>query len=113
MKDGRISTELLGWFLSLLRDTPTMRNEVNGPRELLQKVGKGAEVLPPSLLAQIRCPIVFVWGEDDPFGGPAVAAPFVNKLPTAELELWSATGHAPWMEHAERAGRRVTEFFGR
>lgn len=113
MKDGRVSTEMLEWYLSLLRDTPTLGNDATGPREILQKGDKGAVVLPPSLLARIQCPIGFVWGEDDPFGGADVALPFVNKMPAAEVELWAATGHAPWIEHSERAAHRLTEFFGR
>ena len=113
MKDGRISPEMVDWFHALLRDTPTMRNDMYLPRELIQKAGKGAEALPASLLAEVRCPVVFAWGDDDPMGGADVARSFVPLIPGAELDLWDDTGHAPWMEHPERAAALVADFFSR
>jgi pimeloyl-ACP methyl ester carboxylesterase len=113
LKDGRISPEMVDWFHALLRDTPTMRNEMNLPRELSQKAGKGPETLPASLLAEVRCPVVFAWGDDDPMGGADVARSFVPLIPGAELDLWDDAGHAPWMEHPERAAALVADFFSR
>ena len=113
LNDGRISTEMLDWFHALLRDTPTMRNDTNLPRELLQKAGKGVEALPASLLAAVQCPVLFLWGEDDPLGGSAVATSFVRSVPGAELELWPGVGHAPWIEHPERAAAAVAGFLTR
>ena len=110
MKDGRISPEMFDWFHALLRDTPTMRNDTDLPRELLQKAGKGTPSLPADLLAAVRCPVLFAWGADDPLGGADVARSFVPLIPGAELELWADTGHAPWMEHPERAAALVSGF---
>jgi pimeloyl-ACP methyl ester carboxylesterase len=112
LKDGRISPEMVDWFLALLRQTRTMRNDSNLPRELIQKAGASVEVLPASLLGQVRCPVLFVWGESDPIGGADVARSFVPLVPGAELELWPDTGHAPWMEHPRRAAVLVADFLG-
>jgi pimeloyl-ACP methyl ester carboxylesterase len=112
LKDGRISPEMVDWFHALLGQTRTMRNESNLPREFVQKAGTGVEALPASLLAQVRCPTLFAWGETDPMGGADVARSFVPLVPGAELELWADTGHAPWMEHPERAASLVTDFLG-
>ena len=113
LNDGRISPEMVDWFHALLRDTPTMRNDSNNPRQLIQKAGTGVEALPASVLAQVRCPVVFAWGETDPIGGADVARSFVPLLPGAELELWPDTGHAPWIEHPERAAALVADFLSR
>jgi pimeloyl-ACP methyl ester carboxylesterase len=113
LNDGRVSPEMVDWFQALLRDTPSMRNDSNGPRELLQKAGKGADALPASVLAEVRCPVVFAWGEADPMGGADVARSFVSLLPDAELELWADTGHAPWIEHPTRAAALVSDFLHR
>lgn len=110
LNDGRVSPEMVDWFQALLRDTPSMRHDTNSPRELLQKAGKGADALPASVLAEVRCPVVFAWGEADPLGGAEVARSFVSLLPDAELELWADTGHAPWIEHPARAAALVTDF---
>lgn len=113
LKDGRISPEMVDWFHALLRDTPTMRNDIYLPRELVQKAGKGVETLPAKLLAEVRCPVLFAWGADDPMGGAGVARSFVPLIADAELEVWTDTGHAPWMEHPERAAALVADFFAR
>jgi pimeloyl-ACP methyl ester carboxylesterase len=110
LKDGRISPEMFDWFHALLRYTPTMRNDSDLPREFAQKAGTGAEVLPASLLSTVRCPILFAWGETDPMGGADVANSLVSLVPGAELEIWPETGHAPWMEHPERAAALVADF---
>jgi pimeloyl-ACP methyl ester carboxylesterase len=112
LQDGRISPEMFDWFHSLLRHTPTMRNETNSPRALLRQRGTRRPVLPAELLAQVRSPTLFVWGETDPLGGVDVARSFVALVPGAVLELWPKTGHAPWMEHPERAAAVVSDFLG-
>ena len=73
--DGRITDESVEWFLSLLRDTPTLRNEAGRlPRKLL-KPSEPSLSLPLDLLAvtrcAVRCPVRFIWGGCDPFGGAA------------------------------------------
>jgi pimeloyl-ACP methyl ester carboxylesterase len=111
LADGRITDESVEWFLSLLRDTPTMRNESGLPRELL-KASEPSLSLPADLLAAVRCHVRFIWGGRDPFGGADVAERFVRQLPDAELEVWPESGHAPWIDNPELAAARVVDFFG-
>jgi len=67
-------------------------------------------LLQPSLLAAIRTPIKFLWGEDDPFGGAETARRFVEQLPSAQLELMPGVGHAPWMDEPDHAATVVRRF---
>ncbi len=110
LADGRVTAESFEWFVSLLRDTPTLRNESRLPRVLL-KASETSVALPTELLAAVRNPVRFIWGESDPFGGADVAEPFVAQLPAAELEMWPECGHAPWIDDPERAAARVVDFF--
>jgi len=110
LADGRITDESFEWFVSLLRDTPTLRNETRLPRELLQAADTSVS-LPADLLAAVRCPVRFIWGGCDPFGGADIAEQFVRQLPDVELELWPASGHAPWIDDPELAAARVVKFF--
>lgn len=110
LADGRISEESFDWFVALLRDTPTLRNEARLPRRLLQAAETSVS-LPPELLAMVRCPVAFLWGECDPFGGADVAARFVRHLPHGELEMWPAAGHAPWIDDPKLAAERIAGFF--
>ena len=115
MEAGRVSQEAIDCFLALLGDTDTMRNEVRaGPRLMRLRGGMNEDlILPPSLLAAIRAPAYFLWGEEDLFGGADIARTFVTQLPDAELELMPGAGHAVWMDDAEFVATRVKKFLGR
>lgn len=64
-----------------------------GTRARVQEVGEGP-------------PILLVHGTGV---GGASWAPLVA-VPNAELKLWPGVGHAPWIDHPERAAASVTEF---
>jgi pimeloyl-ACP methyl ester carboxylesterase len=104
----------IAWFLALLRDTDTMRNEIAAAPRVVTLRGFNTEtLLAPSLLAQVRAPALFLWGEDDPMGGEAVARRFVNGLAAPELEVLPGAGHAPWIDDLDHVARRVSEFLSR
>lgn len=113
LKAGRISPEGEEWFLSLLRDTKTVRNELDALPPLIHPFrGLNAEMLlPAELLRGIAAPVSFQWGAEDLYGGQKVARPFTAQLPNAELVLWEGAGHAVWMDDPERAAAAVTGFF--
>jgi pimeloyl-ACP methyl ester carboxylesterase len=114
VESGRFGEVELAWFLSLLRDTDTMRNEIDAmPRILTMRGFNEATLLSPALLARVTSPAYFLWGEDDPMGGAPVARRFVDQLPDAELELMSDAGHAPWMDDPDHVARRVGAFLDR
>jgi pimeloyl-ACP methyl ester carboxylesterase len=115
LASGRFTQEALDWYLALLRDTPTLRNELaSTPRVIRPIHGLDERVLlSPALLATVRAPVRFVWGEDDPNGGAECARPFVAKLPNAELDLMPGVGHAPWMDDPEHAATATRDFLAR
>ena len=86
---GRVTDEAVASYVELLRDTDTMRNEV----PLGGVFFAGGRVADPRLVlsaddrARIRTPILFLWGETDPFGGADIARAFVAGFPDARLEL--------------------------
>jgi pimeloyl-ACP methyl ester carboxylesterase len=111
LADGRITDESFEWFVSLLRDTPTLRNESELPRALLE-AAETSVLLPANVLARVQSPVKFIWGGCDPFGGADVAELLVQQLSDAELEIWPASGHAPWIDDPKGAGARVVDFLG-
>jgi pimeloyl-ACP methyl ester carboxylesterase len=115
LEAGRVTQEMLDWFLSMLRDTDTMRNELRaGPRVILPLRGLNDELLlSPALLARIEAPTFFLWGEEDPFGGADTARAFVRHVPNAELELMPGAGHAVWMDDAEHVAKALGAFLTR
>lgn len=109
---GRIE-DAVAWFLALQRDTDTMANELRSGPPVFRPI-RGLDeacLLPRELLARVSVPVRFVWGEDDPLGGRAIAQAFSEMLPRAELEMWQGTGHAPWMDDPDRAAASARAFF--
>lgn len=114
LEAGRITPAMLEWFLAMMRDTDTMRNETRSlPRFMTLWRGMNDSVLlPASLLSSIQTPVHFLWGEEDPFGGPDVARRFVAHVPNAELELMPGAGHAVWMDDPDHVATTTRRFLG-
>lgn len=109
LENGQITPEMLDWFLSMLRDTDTMRNETGSlPRIMtLWKGMNDSVLLTDDLLERVVTPTHLLWGEHDPFGGADTARAFTARFPDADLELVAAAGHAPWMDDTTRAAEFV------
>ena len=113
LDSGRFDQVSLDWFVSLLRDTHTMRNDFAASPKLISPVrGMNQDVLlSAQLLAEIRSPVYFLWGSDEPNGGADIAREFVARIPSAELELMNGAGHAPWMDDPDHAALAARKFF--
>jgi pimeloyl-ACP methyl ester carboxylesterase len=110
---GRFGPAEMAWFLSLLRDTPTMRNEVDAlPRVLTMRGFDDATLLAADVLDRVAAPTYLLWGTDDPMGGPDIATAFAAGLPRAQLELLPGAGHAPWMDDPDLVAARLSAFLG-
>lgn len=109
LADGTVTEPSIEWFLSLLRDTDTLRNElaVNPPFITLRRGIDDRILLTDEVLGRITCPVHFLWGRDDPMGGADVAHAFVRRIPDGHLEMLPDTGHAPWFESPDRAAGGV------
>lgn len=111
---GGISADFMQWYLSLQRDTPTMRNDLHTIGSLVSPTGKmhPALMLSDDLLGRVEVPTYFYWGADDPFGGVEVATTIVGLLGDASLEMVTDAGHLPWLDDPADAARAVSTFLG-
>ncbi|MFN0147843.1 MAG: alpha/beta fold hydrolase, partial [Dehalococcoidia bacterium] len=112
--EGKMGPVEIAWFLSLMRDTDTMANELraNGAFFRLRGDLHPSVLLAGALLRSIAVPVRFLWGEEDPFGTEAVARAFTAQIPGATLEMIPRAGHAVWMDDAELAARETVAFLG-
>lgn len=112
---GKFTDDMLDWFVSNIRDTDTMANEVrSSPRVVTPIKGVNDQVLlDDSLLARVRAPTLFIWGGDDPNGGGEIARAFANRVPDAELQVLDGAGHAPWIDEPDRCAELVRRFLAR
>jgi pimeloyl-ACP methyl ester carboxylesterase len=109
---GGISPQFMQWYLSLQRDTATMRNDMRLIGSLVSVTGKvhPALALTDELLCRIVVPTLFYWGADDPFGGADVARRTADLIAGAELQLVEDAGHLPWLDDPSQAAHAVTAF---
>ncbi len=109
---GRVTDEMVDWYHALLRDTPTVRQELAATVKLLSPTG-GLDpglTLPAGLLGRIAAPTFLLWGDGDPFGGADAARTLAAQVPGAELELIPGAGHAVWMDDAALVAARTQAF---
>lgn len=66
-------------------------------------------ILGPEALEQVQCPVQFIWGDKDPFGGIAVARLMVEIMPNARLHEMQ-TGHLPFLDKPKETGRIIKSF---
>jgi 2-hydroxy-6-oxonona-2,4-dienedioate hydrolase len=60
-------------------------------------------------LARVQHPTLFVWGEQDGFGHPAVGRRACLAMPAASIEVLQA-GHLPWLDQPARVGDLLMAF---
>lgn len=109
---GRFSDELLDYMVSMIRHTPTFRNEgLYNPRPAGVLGPVDAVRHTPELLAKVQLPVHLFWGTNDLFGGATSAEEFASLLPDAELQMVDQAGHAPWLDEPELAAESVRRHF--
>ena len=109
---GTFSEDMIDWFHGVLRDTDTMANDMRSTPKLISPVkGLNERALhTDALLDRVTMPALFLWGDEDPNGGEAVAKEFVARLPNAQLEIIRAAGHAPWIDELDLCSERTRAF---
>lgn len=60
-------------------------------------------------LRRISHPVRLIWGERDPFGGPASGRRAADLMPDAGLHVVPG-GHAPWLHHTDLVAGLTREF---
>ena len=68
---------------------------------------------PPSDLAGLKVPTLFITGDEDVVFPPMLAAALAALMPNARVEPVTGTGHSAYFERAEVFNRLVEEFFTR
>ena len=59
-------------------------------------------------LRQITAPVLMVWGEEDPYGGPEIGRRALEFLPDARLEVMPGR-HAPFLDDAARCAALIND----
>jgi pimeloyl-ACP methyl ester carboxylesterase len=67
-------------------------------------------VLSDTELARITQPVLFVWGDQEPFGDSGVARRAASRMPDARVEIVHDAWHHPWLADAPRVANLLRGF---
>ena len=109
---GAMDEVMLDWVHALLRHTSTRANDVESAPKVFTPIrGQNGDLhLGDDVLSKLTMPVLFLWGEDDPNGGAAVARDFAPRLPDAELVVVPGAEHAPWLDDLDACVRHTRAF---
>jgi pimeloyl-ACP methyl ester carboxylesterase len=62
-------------------------------------------------LRHIAAPVLMVWGDEDPYGGPEIGRRAAALMPNAQLEVIPAR-HAPFLDDPQRCGALISHLLG-
>ena len=97
-----------GWYMDLQRYTDTMRHDGNMIGRIIPAIDRVR--LTSELLGKVRVPTLFLWGEDDGFGGAETARAVTGPMPDVELVMLPHAGHLPWLDDPPGIAARVQAF---
>jgi pimeloyl-ACP methyl ester carboxylesterase len=69
-------------------------------------------VLSDAELRQLTVPVLMIWGDEDPYGGPEVGRRACALVPDARLEIIPGR-HAPFLDDPERCGALIDDLVRR
>lgn len=109
--DGRIPDAVFEWYEELLRHTETMRNTVEEVRAFETPFGRKPHgQITEEELAQLRPPVLYLWGDADPMAKPAHADALAALTPGARIEHLDGFGHLPWLDDPTAIASRLSTF---
>jgi pimeloyl-ACP methyl ester carboxylesterase len=109
---GAFDDHMVDWAHALLRHTDTLANDTRSSPDVFTPVrGQNLDVHhDDELLSKLTMPVLFLWGEDDPNGGAAVARSFAPRLPNAGLVVLPGAEHAPWLDDLDACVAHTRSF---
>ena len=110
VKEYPLSPELIELLVATERLPEFRETFLSMLHALLRLRGSRPEArLTADQLRSIAQPTLLFWGENDPFGPPAVGERMAATMPAAELHVVGG-GHAPWLTQAQRIGPTTKRF---
>ena len=73
---------------------------------------RAENVLSDAELGAITVPVLMIWGDDDPYGGPEIGRRAAAVMPDATLEILPGR-HAPFLDDPDRCAALIEELLAR
>lgn len=106
-----MSEVFINWYVSLSNNTDTLKNDISGINLLMP----GGEMDPQFILtddqiARISQPTLWLWGNDDPFGGIELGKRISSRMPNSIFKDYKNQGHLPWLDNPQEHAEKISEF---
>ncbi|HUM71873.1 MAG TPA: alpha/beta hydrolase, partial [Chloroflexota bacterium] len=108
MDRGQFASEVLVWRDALLKYTETARHENGLSRHMMSRFK--AYSYDAAFLRQITPATLYLWGEDDPFGGVEIGKRCAAAQPEAVWQSFPASGHLPWLDDPDTHAGLIRAF---
>ncbi len=111
VENSLLSERFVEWYVSLSNHTDTMKNEVANINQVLAGGKMHPDfVLPDQDIRNISCATLWLWGEDDPFGGVDIGRRIHSKMALSEFVSFKHSGHLPWIDQPKEHASRIAAF---
>jgi len=108
---GRMHPAWFPWYSALLRHTDTVEHLAREVRALVNPLGyRSGRGITDAELSRIQSRLLYLWGNDDPFGGAETGRALAALTPGACIEHFAGMGHIPWMDDPARIAGRLNAF---
>ena len=61
-------------------------------------------------MAEVKCPVLCLWGDHDQYSGPEVGQKIAAAIPRGQFVMLEDCGHFPTLEHPEESARVIREW---
>jgi pimeloyl-ACP methyl ester carboxylesterase len=75
----------------------------------LMEQAKGAR-LDEEQLKRVQQPVMFLWGDNDPFGSVELGRKIAKTLPSSAFHVIQGGGHLPWLDNPAECGALTRDF---
>lgn len=108
---GAIPDITFEWYSSLLNNTTTLEHLLGEIRSIATPFGfRRTAKITGADLGQLTQPILYLWGDHDPFATPEEADRLASLTPQAAIEHFESFGHLPWYDDPALIAGRIEEF---
>ena len=93
---------------------PGYRTAMLSHMQLALRIGRPRpeNLLSDSELRQLAVPVLMIWGDEDPYGGPEIGQRARALMPDARLEVIPGR-HAPFLDDPQRCGALIDDLIRR
>ena len=111
VENGIIGDLFINWYVSLMNNTDTLKNDVGIISQAIKRGNLNPEfMLYDREVEKVTAPALWLWGEDDTFGGVDIGKRLSDLLKESSIYTYKNSGHLPWLDQPKEHAEKIVEF---